>query len=98
MDDVIVGFLKRNLPDFVNCFHVEIDESENDYFCVTADNGVVTISANCCISAFHGIYCYLKKYCRVQLSWCGNRSINLDKLFMFDGEYKKKIKQKTEIY
>ncbi len=98
MDDVIVGFLKRNLPDFVNCFHVEIDESENDYFCVTADNGVVTISANCCISAFHGIYCYLKKYCRVQLSWCGNRSIKLDKLVMFDGEYKKKIKQKFRVY
>ena len=47
MDDVIVGFLKRNHPDFENCFHVEIDESENDYFCVTADKGVVTISAKC---------------------------------------------------
>ncbi len=98
MDDVIVGFLKRNLPDFVNCFHVEIDESENDYFFVTADKGVVTISANCYISAFHGIYCYLKKYCWVQLSWCGNRSIKLDKLVMFDGEYKKKIEQKFRVY
>ncbi|MDE5670987.1 MAG: alpha-N-acetylglucosaminidase [Eubacterium sp.] len=98
MDAVIAGFLERNLPDFVHCFHVEIDGTENDYFSVTANNDVVSVSANCYVSAFHGIYCYLKKYCRVQLSWCGNQSINIDKLVMFNGEYKKKIKQKFRVY
>lgn len=98
MDEIITGFLKRNLPEFVECFNVKIKDSDKDYFSVTADNGIVSVSANCYISAFHGIYCYLKKYCRVQLSWCGNRSINIDKLVMFNGEYKKEIKQKYRVY
>ena len=98
MDEVIKGFLERNLPDFVNSFHVETDGGKNDYFFVTAKNGMVDVTANCYVSAFHGIYCYLKKYCRVQLSWCGNRSINIDKLVMFNGEYKKEIKQKFRVY
>ena len=98
MDEVIKGFLERNLPGFVNSFHVEIDGGANDYFCVAAKNGVVAVTANCYVSAFHGIYCYLKKYCRVQLSWCGNRNIDIDKLVMFNGEYKKEIKQKFRVY
>ena len=98
MDDVVKGFLTRNLPAFVESFNVKIDGSDKDYFSVTANEGIVNVSANCYISAFHGIYCYLKIYCRVQLSWCGNRSINIDKLVMFSGEYKKEIKQKFRVY
>ena len=98
MDDIVKGFLTRNLPEFIESFNVTIDGSDKDYFSVTASKGIVNVTANCYISAFHGIYCYLKKYCRVQLSWCGNRSINIDKLVMFCGEYKKEIKQKFRVY
>lgn len=98
MDNVISGFLKRNLPEFENSFNVKLNGSSTDYFAVTAQNGVVNITANNYVSAFHGIYCYLKKYCNVQLSWCGNRKINIDKLVMFSGEYKKIIHQKFRVY
>lgn len=98
MDNVIRGFLKRNLPEFENSFNVKINGSSTDYFVVTAQNGVVNVTANNYVSAFHGIYCYLKKYCNLQFSWCGNRKINIDKLVMFSGEYKKMIHQKFRVY
>ncbi len=98
MDKVILGFLERNLPGFEDCFNVKIENFKTDSFVITANNGVVNVAANNYIMAFHGIYCYLKKYCNVQLSWCGNRSINIDKPVMFNGEYSKTVKQKFRVY
>lgn len=69
MDTVVNGFLERNLPDFKDDFIVSFKESDKDYFIITAVNGKVYVKANNYISAFHGIYCYLKKYCNVQYSW-----------------------------
>lgn len=98
MDSVIKGFLNRNLSGFADCFHVIIENGEKDFFSVTAKKGMVIVRANNYISAFHGIYCYLKKYCNVQLSWCGNKRINIDRLVMFKGEYNKIIPQKFRVY
>ncbi len=98
MDKVIQGFLERNLPDFEDCFDIKIECSEEDNCTVTAKNGIVNVTANNYIMAFHGIYCYLKKYCNVQLSWCGNRKIKLDRLVMFDGEYTKNVEQRFRVY
>lgn len=98
MDSVIKGFLNRNLSGFADCFRVIIENGEKDFFSVTAKEGMVIVRANNYISAFHGIYCYLKKYCNVQLSWCGNKRINIDRLVMFKGEYNKIIPQKFRVY
>lgn len=98
MDTVVNGFLERNLPDFKDDFIVSFKESDKDYFIITAVNGKVYVKANNYISAFHGIYCYLKKYCNVQYSWCGNRKINITALTMFDGEFSKTIEQKYRVY
>lgn len=40
----------------------------------------------------------MKKYCKVQLSWCGNRTINIEKLVMFSGEFSREIEQKFRVY
>lgn len=98
MNKTVSEFLERNLPDFKENIIVEFEESNKDYFKITADNGKIFVTANNYISAFHGIYCYLKKYCNVQLSWCGNQQINIDKLVMFDGEFSKTIEQKYRVY
>jgi len=98
MDGIISGFLKRNLPEIAECFQVRLEGGSTDCFSVTAQNGIVSVAANNYISAFHGIYCYLKKYCRIQLSWCGNRTIKLDKPVMFNGTYNKIIRQKYRVY
>lgn len=98
MDSIVNGFLERNLPDFKNDFNIKFTESDKDYFSITAKQGKVYVKANNYISAFHGIYEYLKKYCNVQLSWCGNQKINIDSLVMFDGEFSKTIEQKYRVY
>lgn len=98
MNEIISGFLKRNLPDFKNNIIVEFEESNQDFFRITSKNEKLFVIANNYISAFHGIYEYLKKYCNVQLSWCGNQNINIDALVMFDGEFSKEIEQKYRVY
>lgn len=98
MQQTISDFLNRNAAKFAENFHIDITYDTSDNFTVTAKNGNVYITANNLVMAFHGFYCYLKKYCGVQLSWCGNREIKIKKLTMFDGEYKKYVEQKYRVY
>ena len=98
MDKIISGFLQRNLPAFKDSILIKFETSEKDFFRITSKDGKLYIKANNYVAAFHGLYCYLKKYCNVQLSWCGNQEIHIDKLVMFDGEFKKEIEQKYRVY
>ena len=81
-----------------NSILIEFETSEKDFFRITSKDGKLYIKANNYVAAFHGLYCYLKKYCNVQLSWCGNQETHIDKLVMFDGEFKKEIEQKYRVY
>lgn len=98
MDKIVSSFLERNLGEFKDCFSVLITGGDCDNFAVSACDGIVNVTANNYISAFHGIYEYLKKYCHIQLSWCGNREIKIKELKMFQGEFKKKIPQRYRVY
>ncbi len=98
MDNVIAGFLERNLFDVKDNIDVAITGAEQDSYCITAENGKLYVKANNYISAFMGIYDYLKKYCCVQLSWCGNRTINITELAMFDGVFSREIEQEFRVY
>lgn len=60
MDKIVSAFLQRNIPDLKDSFTVEFEESSRDFFRITAQNGKIHVKANNYISAFHGIYCYLK--------------------------------------
>ena len=68
------------------------------FFRITAQNGKIHVNANNYVSAFHGIYCYLKEFCNIQLSWCANHEIHINSLVMFDGEFYKEIEQKYRVY
>lgn len=98
MDKVMAGFLQRNIPDIADCFEVSYTNGSIDYYNITACDGRVNIKANCFISACNGIYNYLKRYCRVQYSWCGNNKIDIKEPVMFDGEMYKEIHQKYRVY
>lgn len=98
MDNTVLGFLQRNLPDFKDSILIEFEPGEKDFFRITSKDGKLYIKANNYVAAFHGIYCYLKKFCNVQFSWCGNQKIHIDNLVMFDGEFKKEIEQKYRVY
>lgn len=98
MDNIIKGFLERNLFDVKDNINVAITDDEQDSYCITAENGKLYVKANNYISACMGIYDYLKKYCGVQLSWCGNRAINITELTMFGGVFSREIEQKFRVY
>lgn len=98
MDKVVNEFLQRNLPDFKDSFIIEFESNDKDFFRIISKNRKIFVTANNYISAFHGIYCYLKEFCNVQLSWCGNQKIHIDSLVMFDGEFSKVIEQKYRVY
>lgn len=98
MDKIVMGFLERNLPQFKEDISVSFEAREQDFFAITAHDGKLYVQANNYVSAFHGIYEYLKKYCNVQLSWCANTEIQPKHLVMFDGEFSKTIEQKYRVY
>lgn len=98
MDKIVAGFLERNLCDFKNNIDVDIVGGAQDCYTISANKGRVFVRANNYISAFTGIYDYLKKYCGVQLSWCGNRKIRIKELAMFDGTLSRTIEQKFRVY
>lgn len=98
MDAIISGFLDRTVPAFKDCFDISLTGDICDQYRVTTANGRVLIQANNHISACQGFYDYLKKYCNVQLSWCGNRSIRIKELVMFEGTLEKKTEQKYRVY
>lgn len=98
MDKIVAGFLERNLCDYKNNIDVDIVGGAQDCYTISANKGRVFVRANNYISAFTGIYDYLKKYCGVQLSWCGNRKIRIKELAMFDGTLSRTIEQKFRVY
>lgn len=98
VDKIVAGFLERNLCDFKNNIDVDIVGGAQDCYTISANKGRVFVRANNYISAFTGIYDYLKKYCGVQLSWCGNRKIRIKELAMFDGTLSRTIEQKFRVY
>ena len=95
---VFNDFLKRNLSDYADCFTFEVAQSNYEYFEISYKNEKVNIKASSVINAIHGFYCYLKKYCGVQLSWCGNRKISISGIVPFEGKYIKHIEQKYRVY
>lgn len=98
MDDVIKGFLERNLPDYADAIEIRLTGGDADFYSVRARDGRVRVTANSYVPAFAGLYAYLQTYCGVQYSWCGNREIKIGGLVMFEGELKKEIVQKYRVY
>ena len=98
MNNVINGFLERNLPKFKDSIDVFIDSADIDEYCVTFCDGKLTVKATSVIAACMGIYDYLKNYCGVQLSWCSNNKVEIEALTPFNGEFKKTVKQKYRVY
>lgn len=97
---VLEGLISRVLP-YVKNPNIEFcinNKSNKDAYNVYFDSGVLHIESNNYISAAHGLYCYLKEICHVNLSWNGNREILIDELVPFSGELKGEINQKYRVY
>lgn len=97
---VLEGLVSRVLPHLKNpniefCIN---SNSNKEAYSVYFDSGALHIESTNYISAAHGLYCYLKEICHVNLSWNGNREILIDELVPFSGELKGEINQKFRVY
>ena len=98
MENVINGFLERNLPQFKSLINVTIDKKDYDEYSITFEDGKLFVSATGPVAACMGIYDYLKEYCDVQLTWCSNTAVDLENLVAFDGVFSKKVQQRFRVY
>ncbi|MCR5523250.1 MAG: alpha-N-acetylglucosaminidase [Clostridia bacterium] len=94
------NLILRNTPEIAEVFELrEIpDESGCNVYDVFCENGKVVICGDCKISMAMGYYNYLKKFCRVNLSHCGNKELNVTEAPLFEGRLHKVIKQKRRAY
>lgn len=98
MNDTIKGFIERNLPQFKDDISVEITTRNTEEYFLSVTHGKMKISASTIVACCTGIYDYLKEYCNVQLSWCANTEITIDKLKDTANEMHRVIEQKFRVY
>jgi len=94
------NLILRNTPEIADMFELRSIESADglNTYEVFCENGKIVICGDCKISQAVGYYAYLKKYCGVNLSHCGNREISVDSAPLFEGKISKVIKQKKRAF
>ena len=96
----MINLIKRNSPLIADCFTLETADRADgkDYYEYYTSDGKIHIKGNCKISQAMGYYDYLKKYCRVNLSHCGNTSFEVTSAPLPEGKAEKVIEQKKRAY
>lgn len=94
------NLILRNTPEIAESFVLkEIPQADGkNTYEVYCKDGKIVIAGDCKISQAMGYYAYLKKYCRVNLSHCGNTELNVTEAPLFDGKITKVIRQKHRAY
>lgn len=94
------NLILRNTPDIAESFELRIIDSVdgNDAYEVFCENGKIVICGNCKISQAMGYYAYLKAYCGVNLSHCGNTELHVTAAPLFEDKLEKVIPQKRRAY
>ena len=71
--------IKRNTPGIALAFLTELIEPENGkgIYEIEAINGKIMLRGDCTISLAMAYYRYLKEFCGVNLSWCGNTKLHV---------------------
>ena len=80
----------RNTPEIADMFElrdIESVDGKNTYelFC---ENGKIVLCGDCKISQAMAYYAYLKKYCGVNISHCGNRDFSVSSAPLFEENYR----------
>lgn len=94
------NLILRNTPEIADVFEIRTIDSvdgKNTYqvFC---ENDKIVICGDCTISQAMGYYDYLKTYCGVNFSHCGNTSFTVTEAPLFEGKLEKIIPQKKRAY
>lgn len=94
---ILNGLVKRILPNLKESIKFVENKTILNGYNVSWDNGLI-VEGDTPVNMANGLYDYLRKYCRINLSWCGNQNISLDKLVSFDGQLTKHIHQQYRVY
>ncbi len=94
------NLILRNTPEIADIFELRDIESVDglntyELFC---ENGKIVLCGDCKISQAMAYYAYLKKYCGVNISHCGNRDFHVESAPLFDGKITKTVRQKYRAY
>ncbi|MBR2730908.1 MAG: alpha-N-acetylglucosaminidase [Clostridia bacterium] len=94
------NLIQRNTPEIADRFVLRDLEPANgkNTYAVFCENGKIVICGDCKISQAMGYYAYLKQFCGVNLSHCGNRTLNVTEAPLFVGRLEKVIPQKRRVY
>lgn len=92
--------IKRNTPNIADCFRletIEAAEGKNVYE-VEAANGKIVLRGDCALSLAMAYYWYLRTYCHVQLSHCGNAEWNVNEAPLPAASYRHVVQQTRRVY
>lgn len=97
----MLNLIKRNTPDIASCFVLEnIEKADGkSVYTVREENGKIVLGGDCKISQAMAYYRYLKDYCKVNLSHCGNEKMPaVDNAPLPDKEIRFIIEQDKRVY
>ena len=94
------NLILRNTPEIADMFElrdIESVDGKNSYelFC---ENGKIVLCGDCKISQAMAYYAYLKKFCGVNISHCGNREFSVSSAPLFEEKITKVIPQKRRVF
>lgn len=92
--------IKRNTPGIALAFITElIDKIDGKgVYEIEAFNGKIMLRGDCTISIAMAYYRYLREYCGVNLSWCGNTHLQVDSAPLPTHKVTHIIEQEKRVY
>ncbi|MBQ6267670.1 MAG: alpha-N-acetylglucosaminidase C-terminal domain-containing protein [Clostridia bacterium] len=94
------NLILRNTPEIADRFvlrDIPPQDGKNTY-AVFCEDGKIVICGDCKISQAMGYYAYLRQFCGVNLSHCGNRTLQVAQAPLFAGRLEKVIPQERRVY
>ncbi len=96
----MINLIKRNTPAIADLFVLKDIEKENGkgVYKIYCENGKIVLAGDCKISQAMAYYRYLKDYCKVNFSNCGNTKINVETAPLPNEEISFVIEQEKRLY
>lgn len=96
----MINLIKRNTPAIAHMFVLKDSEKVDGKSCFEfyCENDKIVLAGDCKISQAMAYYQYLKKYCAVNLSHCGNEFITVESAPLPDKKTSRVIPQDKRVY
>ena len=94
------NLIKRNTPTIALMFLTELTEKVDgkSYYEFFTHKGKILLRGDSTVSLAMAYYRYLKDYCNINLSWCGNTRVVIDQAPLPDEKVSEIIEQENRVY